>query len=66
MLKKSQQDSSIDTGAISILENPWDNVYWFARMLVNSDRYGGIGTESKTMMSLVSGLRSIIDTHRAP
>ena len=30
----------------NIIGNPWDNVYWFARMLINFDKYGGVGTDS--------------------
>lgn len=44
-----------------LLENPWDNVYWFARMLINSDKYGGIGADSKTMLSVSSAIYSILD-----
>ena len=28
---------------IITLDNKWNNVYWFARMLISSDKYGGIG-----------------------
>lgn len=54
----------VDAAAISMLRNPWENVYWFARMLINSDRYGGIGGDSKTMLSLASGLRTFLDSSR--
>jgi len=37
--------------------NPWDNAYWFARMLIASDKYGGIGTDSNTMNQLSAGIR---------
>lgn len=29
----------------TFLENPWSNAYWFARMFINSDKYGSIGKE---------------------
>ncbi len=32
------------------LKNPFDKTYWFARMLIQSDRYGGIGTKSDVMI----------------
>src|SRR5260363_125838 len=28
-------------------QNPWENAYWFARMLINGDKYGAIGRQSK-------------------
>jgi len=46
---------------LQLISNPWDNVYWFSRMLINTDKYGGIGTNNRLMGELVSGLRAIID-----
>jgi len=43
-----------------IISNPWDNVYWFSRMLINSDKYGGVGTESNTMINVSTSIRSIM------
>lgn len=43
-----------------ISENPWDNVYWFSRMLIASDKYGGVGTDTKTMTELATGIRLAI------
>jgi len=40
-----------------IISNPWDNVYWFSRMLINSDKYGGVGADSKTMLNLSASLQ---------
>lgn len=45
-------------------ENPWRNVYWFARMLINNDKYGGIGKDSKTLAGLTGQLRLIIENTR--
>jgi len=39
-------------------QSPWDNVYWFARMLIASDKYGGVGGEKRTMLELVSAIRT--------
>ncbi len=44
-----------------ILQNPWRNVYWFARMLINSDKYGSVGKDSKNLAGLTAQLRLIID-----
>ncbi len=46
-----------------ILENPWGKVYWFARMLINSDKYGGIGTDSATMLNLAAAIYSLLGSH---
>lgn len=43
-----------------VLTNPWDNIYWFARMLIASDKYGGIGTDSKTMLSLTALIKEAL------
>ena len=42
------------------LENPWWNVYWFARMLINGDKYGGIHKENKLLIEIGASLRTIL------
>lgn len=44
-----------------ILQNPWRNAYWFARMLINGDKYGAIGKENKLLAEICLSLRQIID-----
>lgn len=46
-----------------LLLNPWDNVYWFSRMLISSDEYGGIGTDSKTMLAVSSAIKTVLAAH---
>ena len=43
-----------------LLANPFDNVYWFARMFVSTDQYGGVGTDNKRVSRLVSVLGQIL------
>ncbi len=43
-----------------LLADPFDNVYWFARMFVSSDQYGGVGTDSKRVSRLVSVLKQLL------
>jgi hypothetical protein len=43
-----------------INSNPWDNVYWFARMLIASDRYGGVGTDINMMTELATNIRLVL------
>jgi len=44
-----------------VTESPWDNVYWFARMLIASDKYGGVGTDTATMLQVASAIRTTVD-----
>lgn len=39
------------------INNRWDNVYWFSRMLINSDKYGGVGRENKLLAKIASSLK---------
>lgn len=43
---------------IQVTQNPWDNVYWFARMLIASDKYGGVGSDVQTMLQLAAAIRA--------
>lgn len=43
----------------NIIQNKWHNLYWFARMLINTDKYGGIGKDSKVLKHLATSLRLI-------
>jgi hypothetical protein len=47
------------------LDNPWNKAYWYARMLIGSDKYGNIGRDSKTFLALSAALRSVIEANRA-
>jgi hypothetical protein len=44
-----------------IAGSPWRNAYWFARMLLNGDKYGGVGkSKEKQLIELVAQLEVII------
>lgn len=43
------------------ISSPWEKVYWFARMLINSDQYGGIGSDSHRMNALASAIKTAIE-----
>lgn len=43
------------------IENPWRNVYWFSRMLINGDKYGAVGKDSKTLAGITAQLRLILE-----
>jgi len=45
---------------LQLITNPWDNVYWFSRMLINTDKYGGIGANSKLIGELVGSLKTVM------
>ncbi len=63
-MKASPSETVPIESTVSILENAWDNTYWFARMLINSDRYGGIGGDATLMSSLAAGLRTILTNQK--
>ena len=44
---------------ISQIQNKWDNTYWFARILINNDKYAGIGKDTKLLSLIASSLRVI-------
>ena len=41
------------------INNKWHNTYWFARMLIGNDKYGGVGKDNKLLSTLASSLRVI-------
>jgi hypothetical protein len=43
------------------LDNPYDNVYWLSRMLIGTDKYGGVGRDSNRMIRLSNAIKSIIE-----
>lgn len=66
-MSKSQPPEGISKDLVEstpILANPWDNVYWFARMLIASDKYGGVGSDAETMLGVSSTIRTTIDKLR--
>lgn len=52
-LKESVRDA--------VYNSSWRNVYWFARMLLNTDQYGALGKKEELMTLLVSELEAIIE-----
>ena len=55
----NQNDERLIAEKIAI--NPWRNAYWFARMLINGDKYGAIGRESKFLAEICSALHKVIE-----
>lgn len=49
---------------ISQIQNPWDNVYWFLRMIITNDKYVAFGKESTLLTTLTSSLRLIANDNR--
>jgi len=54
---KTVQEASPEYFA-QISQSPWDNVYWFARMLIASDKYGGVGVDTATMLQIAVAVRT--------
>lgn len=50
----------------AVIENPWRNAYWFARMLISGDKYGGIGKDSKLLSEICLGLRKVLEDKKQP
>ena len=45
-----------------ILESPWKNAYWFARMLIAGDKYGAVGKKSDLLSKIAAQLHMILGT----
>lgn len=41
------------------LNSKWGKTYWFARMLINSDKYGSIGDDNPVLTRLSSAIRGV-------
>jgi len=69
-MAKDKRKEFLDLQSIShdidLLKSPWENVYWFSRMLINTDQYGGVGSDSETMGELANGLRAILQKENNP
>ncbi len=44
-----------------INRSPYDNVYWLARMLISTDKYGGLGKDSDKMIEIAQKIKSTIN-----
>jgi hypothetical protein len=49
-----------------VVKNPYDNVYWFARMFINSDKYAGVGNNSQLMHEISSAIASTVPGDATP
>lgn len=47
--------------ALSIINNPWKNVYWFSRMLISNDKYGAIGKDNKLLIEISLSLHNLLN-----
>ena len=53
--------SEINNITKEIVNSPWRNVYWFARMLLSGDKYGGVGKiKEKQLLELSSQLEIVL------
>ena len=44
----------------------WHNAYWYARMLINTDKYGAVGKDNKVLANLSGSLRLIAKENPEP
>lgn len=49
---------------ITQLTNKWHKVYWFSRMLINTDKYGGVGKDNKLLSTLAASLRLVAEENK--
>lgn len=47
-----------------LVKNPWSNVYWFARMLLNSDQYAGVGKDSARLLKVGTEITALLDSNQ--
>lgn len=47
-------DNELNGISKAIAESPWKNAYWFARMLINGDKYGAVGTNKESQIVVLS------------
>lgn len=55
-----------DANSPVIYNSPWNNAYWFARMLLNTDQYGAIGKKDAFLLDLVTKIEVILGTAISP
>jgi len=57
-------NKKLTTFAEKIKESPFRNVYWFARYLIDTDKYGGIGKKKeKELLVIADNIENIIVSH---
>ncbi len=56
---------SVDFNTVNevVYNSPWKNVYWFARMLLNTDQYGAIGKREEVLNSIVREIEPILESN---
>lgn len=51
-----------DPVKLAVLGNPWRNAYWFSRMLISSEKYGGLGSKNTSFIQkLAAGMQLSVD-----
>jgi len=63
--QKSQFNQVENQEGVRQLENSWDRVYWFLRMLISNDKYVAVGKESQLIAKITSSLRLIAKDNRS-
>jgi hypothetical protein len=56
----SQMDNA-DELILATITSPWKNAYWFARMLINGDKYGSVGKDSTLLAQITAQLLLILE-----
>ena len=47
-----------------LTSNPWSKVYWFARMLLNTDQYASIGKDTERLLKVGTEITAILESNQ--
>ncbi len=53
------------TKVFNNIQNRWQNVYWFSRILINNDKYVAVGKEPQLLSTLASSLRLVAKENKS-
>lgn len=60
-------DNNFTTFSEKIAKSPFRNVYWFARYLIDTDKYGGIGKKKeKELLNIAEHITELLKTQNMP
>ena len=62
-MKQFNNSNKFELLSEELVQNPWSKVYWFARMLLNSDQYAGVGKDTQRIIKIGTEIISIINSN---
>lgn len=64
MQENNHPPSNSEKSIIETLQNPWNKVYWFARMLIDSDKYASPGKDNERIKQMGESILAIITSNK--